>query len=283
VIDFLDLKMDLSSGLPKQPGSVLFVFPHPDDDVFVGGTLSLLVRAGMRVDAAWMTSGGYDRLETVREDELHQAMDLAGVERRHLLRLPDGGLVGALDDACAMLHRLIAKVRPQAVIGPAFEGGHADHDATSFAVAEAYRRTGWDVPIFEYPCYAPDTDAPKGLRLCAFPAHAAGVRHVDLDEAATRCKEAMAAAYASQKAVFDLLGWRPSRREHFRECPRNRDHGRPPYAGLDSYAHWFNWRSRDRFEELAAAVASVTTTTSRAAGALARSASEAYSYDNQGR
>jgi LmbE family N-acetylglucosaminyl deacetylase len=254
VIDFLSM-----SGGPKEElGAVLFVFPHPDDDNFVGGTLSLLVRAGVRVDAAWMTSGGYDGLDRVREDELRRAMDVAGVERRHLLRLPDGGLVRMLEAACARLHRLIGEVRPRAVIGPAFEGGHADHDATSFALAEACRRAGGDVPIFEYPCYAPDADAPRGLRLGTFPAHSAGVQHVDLDEAATRCKETMVEAYASQKEVFDLLGWQPSRQELFRECPRDRDYRRPPCAGLDSYAHWFNWRSPDRFEQLVAAVASVT-------------------------
>ena len=269
MIDFLRVESGQPGDLPRKPGAVLFVFPHPDDDVFVGGTLSLLVRAGVRVEAAWMTSGGYDGLQAMREREIEQAMDVASVERRHLLRLPDGGLVGALDDACAMLYRLIGEIRPRAVIGPAFEGGHADHDATSFAVAEGCRRARWDVPIFEYPCYAPDADAPKGLRLCAFPAHAAGVRRVDLDEAATRCKASMAAAYASQKSVFDLLGWRPSCEEQFRECPRDRDHRRPPCAGLNSYAHWFNWRSCDRFEQLVAAVTSAT-------------AREAYLHTNQG-
>jgi LmbE family N-acetylglucosaminyl deacetylase len=251
------------------PASVLFVFPHPDDDVFVGGTLSLLVRAGVRVDAAWMTSGGYDGLDRVREDEMRRAMDTAGVERRHLLRLPDGGLVGVLDEACARLHRLVGEMAPQSVIAPAFEGGHADHDATSFAVAEGCRRAGSDAPIFEYPCYAPDAEAPNGLRLAAFPAQAAGVRHVDLDEAATRCKAAMARAYASQRQVFDLLGWQPASGEPFRECPRDRDHRRAPCAGLDGYAHWFNWRSRDRFEQLAAAVASATTVQPPIAGAVA--------------
>ncbi len=241
-------------------GPVLFVFPHPDDDVFVGGTLSLLVRAGVVVDAAWMTSGGYDDLDRVREDELRRAMDIAGVERRHLLRLPDGRLVRGLDDACTSLAALIGSVKPQAVIGPAFEGGHADHDATSFAVAEACRRAGMNVPIFEYPCYAPDADAPKGLRLSTFPTHSAGVSCVRLNEAATRCKELMVEAYASQKAVFELLGWRLSREEFFRKCPQDRDHRRPPCAGLDSYAHWFNWRSADRFNHLAAAVVSSTRT-----------------------
>jgi LmbE family N-acetylglucosaminyl deacetylase len=265
VIDFFSL----SGGPQEKLGSVLFVFPHPDDDVFVGGTLSLMVRAGVRVHATWMTSGGYDGLDRVREDELRRAMDVAGVERRHLLRLRDGGLVRALEEACATLHRLIGEVRPRAVIGPAFEGGHADHDATSFAVAEGCRRAGWDVPIFEYPCYAPDADAPKGLRLGAFPAHSAGVQHVDLDAAATRCKQSMVEAYASQKAVFDLLGWQLSSEESFRECLRDRDHRRPPCAGLDSYAHWFNWRSNDRFEQLAAAVASM------------RGASQSWSHNNQ--
>jgi hypothetical protein len=126
------------------------------------------------------------------------------------------------------------------------------------AVAEACRRTGRLIPVFEYPCYAPDDNSPRGLRLAAFPAQAAGVRHVELDDAAMRCKEKMTAVYTSQRQVFDLLGWQPSARESFRECSPDRDHISPPYAGLDSYAHWFNWRSRDRFGQLAAAVATVT-------------------------
>jgi LmbE family N-acetylglucosaminyl deacetylase len=249
-------------------GPVLFVFPHPDDDVFVGGTLSLLVRAGARVNAAWMTSGGYDGLDRVREEELQRAMDVAGVERRHLLRLPDGGLVGILEEACGALHRLLDELRPRAVIAPAFEGGHADHDATSFAVAEGCRRACLDAPIFEYPCYAPDGDGPKGLRLSAFPVQSAGVLRVELDEAAIRCKASMVEAYASQKGVFELLGWRPSDEESFRECPPDRDHSRPPCPGLDSYAHWFNWRSSDRFGQLAAAVASSTTAGQRIGATL---------------
>jgi len=253
-------ELDQSDRRQDKRGAVLFVFPHPDDDVFVGGTLSLSVRAGVPVVAAWMTSGGYDGLDRIREDEIRQAMDIVGVERRHLLRLPDGGLVGALEEACARLQQLIGDIGPSAVVGPAFEGGHADHDATSFAVAEACRRAGSDASLFEYPCYAPDAKAANGLRLAAFPAHTVDVRRVELDEAATRCKQSMVEAYASQKQVFALLGWQLSREEFFRQCPKDRDHRRAPCAGLDSYAHWFNWRSPDRFAQLATAVASATST-----------------------
>ena len=242
---------------------ILFVFPHPDDDVFVGGTLSLLARAGLCLHACWMTSGGYDGMNRARENELRHAMDIAGVAHRHLMRLPDGGLIGALEEACSALRRLIDDIKPGVVIGPAFEGGHADHDATSFIVAESCRRADGEAPIFEYPCYAPDADVPNGLRLAAFPARFEGVRQIALDETAMRCKEMMADAYATQKPVFDLLGWRPSPREYYRQCPQDRDHARPPFVGLDSYAHWFNWRSPDRFEKLSAAIASATTLKSR--------------------
>jgi LmbE family N-acetylglucosaminyl deacetylase len=255
VIDLLFAQLGLSGASRGGGEPVLFVFPHPDDDVFVGGTLSLLARAGACLDAVWMTSGGFDGLDRVREDEMRRAMDAAGVERRHLLRLPDGGMIGALSEACALLHGLMAELRPGIVIGPAFEGGHGDHDATSFAVAEACRRAERDVSIFEYPCYAPDVDAANGLRLGAFPADTPGVRRVRLDKAAMSCKASMAAAYVSQKHVFELLGWRASSEEYFRECPSDRDYRRPPCRGLDSYAHWFNWRSQDRFENLAAAIA----------------------------
>lgn len=235
------------------------MFPHPDDDVFVGGTLSCLVRAGVRLDAAWMTSGGYDGRERAREEEIRRAMDIVGIARWHLLRLPDGGMIGVLEEACTALRQLIGDVKPRTVIGPAFEGGHADHDATSFAIAEACRREGWNGFLLEYPCYAPDAGAPNRLRLAAFPADTLGVWQVDLDEAAVRCKESMVQAYASQKDVFELLGWRATPREFLRQCPPDRDHCVAPFAGLDSYAHWFNWRSPHHFHQLAKAVAAITT------------------------
>ena len=268
MIDFLRVESGQPGDLPRKPGAVLFVFPHPDDDVFVGGTLSLLVRAGVRVEAAWMTSGGYDGLQAMREQEMEQAMDVASVERRHLLRLPDGGLVGALDDACAMLYRLIGEVRPRAVIGPAFRAG----TPTMMRRASPWPRdvAGPDGTYrYSRSLLRPRCRCSEGAAALCLPlAHAAGVRRVDLDEAATRCKASMAAAYASQKSVFDLLGWRPSCQEQFRECPRDRDH-RLPCAGLNSYAHWFNWRSCDRFEQLVAAVTSAT-------------ARQAYLHTNQG-
>ncbi|MBL6613940.1 MAG: PIG-L family deacetylase [Reyranella sp.] len=268
-MDLLSLANGSSSSSQGNGRPVLFVFPHPDDDVFVGGTLSLLVRAGVKVEAAWMTSGGYDGLDRLRENEMRRAMDVAGIERRHLLRLPDGGLIGALEEASAMLCRLVGELRPRMIIGPAFEGGHADHDATSFATAEACRRAGCSAPLFEYPCYAPDPYAPNGLRLGAFPAELPGVEHIALDEVALRCKVSMAEAYASQQEVFRLLSWRPSNTESFRQCPRDRDHRHPPCTGLDSYAHWFNWRSPDRFGQLAAAVVSTSIAASPVAAGFA--------------
>ena len=187
-----------------------------------------------------------------------------------------------------MLHRLVGEVRPCTVIGPAFEGGHADHDATSFAIAEGCRRAGWHAPIFEYPCYAPDTDASKGLRLGAFPAHSAGVQYVDLDQAATRCKELMAEVYASQKDVFELLGGDCSAGTFSGMSLRSRSSA-SPCAGLDSYAHWFNWRSPDRFEQLAAAVASATSSGSRnraprgnESGEIHAGANKSWSYNDRG-
>ena len=167
--DFLDLLNAPSRHDPAPPGPVLFVFPHPDDDIFVGGTLSLLVRAGVRVHAAWMTSGGYDGLDQVRENEMQRAMDIAGVARRHLLRLLDGKLIGALEDACATLHLLIGEIEPRAVIGPAFRGRPRRPRRHELRGAASCRRAGRSVPIFEYPCYAPDADVPNGLRLAAFP------------------------------------------------------------------------------------------------------------------
>lgn len=120
----------------------LFVFAHPDDEVFVGGMLWDLQWVGVGVEAAWLTSGDYDGQGALREREIESAMDVIGVpaKRRHLLRLPDGRLMDFLAEGIKVIGVLLDRVRPDHVFTTAFEGGHADHDSANFLVAEALRR-----------------------------------------------------------------------------------------------------------------------------------------------
>src|SRR5439155_7848653 len=94
--------------LPSTPAGSLFLFPHPDDEAFVSGILSASIAEG-RVQAAWLTCGGFDGQEDLRELETSSAMGLLGLKREqyHFLRLPDGQLGGHLKGAIEKVAALI--------------------------------------------------------------------------------------------------------------------------------------------------------------------------------
>jgi len=241
----------------------LFIFPHPDDDLFVSGILAASA-AKAKVEAVWLTSGGFDRLQDLRELEISQAMNLVGLKRGqyHLLRLPDGQLAQHLAEAIDKIAGLMACFQPEAVWVTAFEGGHADHDAANFIAWKA-ARSGRILPypsIYEFPCYSPAGSAlTRGLLLNCFPIDSSEICFHPVDDQGMRLKQGMLQAYSSQHEVFKMLGYPDEERlrrngEAFRKVPEDRDYSSPPIQGLESYAHWFNSRSRDRFSELAAAI-----------------------------
>lgn len=240
----------------RQP--ILFLFPHPDDDLFVGGMLADLCQSPRPVHAGWLTSGGFDGRDRIREMEARQAMEVCGLPapRRHFLRLPDGGLIRRFEDLVSRVGALLEAVQPGAVFTPAFEGGHADHDAANSAVAYCLR-TKPEIRQYEYPCYAPSDDPlNRGLRLNDFPPETEGVQRWCPSAEGLARKQSMLSAYPSQAAVFRMLGfprdadWFAVHGEPFRATPADRDPMQPPFPGLSSYAHWFNRRSKNRFEQL---------------------------------
>ena len=241
----------------------LFLFPHPDDDLFISGILAGAI-AEARVEAAWLTSGGFDGQENLRAFEIARAMDLLGLKREqcHLLQLPDGQLAGHLQEAVEKVSALMARFQPEAVWVTAFEGGHSDHDAANFIAWKAARSARiLPVPsIYEFPCYSSAGPAStRGLLLNSFPPGSTEICFYPLDDDGIRLKTRLLHAYSSQRDVFTMLGYPDEERlrrngEAFRKVPDDRDYNSPPVQGLESYAHWFNSRSRDRFSELAAAI-----------------------------
>lgn len=127
------------------PGTLLGVWAHPDDETFMTAGLMALARAhGSRVVCATATRGEHgtddpdrwppDRLGRLRERELAEALAMLDVHEHHWLGFTDGG--------CADVHpavgvravrRLIDTVRPDTVVtfGPDGLTGHPDHRAVS--------------------------------------------------------------------------------------------------------------------------------------------------------
>jgi N-acetyl-1-D-myo-inositol-2-amino-2-deoxy-alpha-D-glucopyranoside deacetylase len=133
---------------------VLAVFAHPDDESIVaGGTLAACAAAGIEVALACATrgEGGVDvtgalaagELGRVREAELRAACRELGIRRVDVLGLPDGGLREAAAELGDAVGRLLAAVRPSAVVtfGPEGLYWHPDHVAVHEATVAAAERS----------------------------------------------------------------------------------------------------------------------------------------------
>lgn len=134
---------------------LLAVFAHPDDEAFrPGGTLALLARRGVRVEALTFTHGeagscGVPPLCTpaelpfVRERELRCACIALGIQPPRLLAYADGHLQEC-DQETMVSHVLsvVNEIQPQVLLsfGPDGLSGHPDHIAVGQWAAEAFRR-----------------------------------------------------------------------------------------------------------------------------------------------
>ena len=136
--------------------TILSVWAHPDDEAFLAaGALADAASRGCRVvcvhatrgERGWHSASDQQSLDLgdVRSRELAEALTALGVEERHCLDYPDGGLA-AVPIAVAVAHMLaiVEDVQPDVVLTFGTDGftGHPDHMAVSAWVTAAVNR--WD-------------------------------------------------------------------------------------------------------------------------------------------
>jgi LmbE family N-acetylglucosaminyl deacetylase len=138
--------------------TILGIWAHPDDEVFVsGGLMADAVRRGDRVVCLHMTCGEaglYFRrpidpatLEDVRRHELCASLECIGVTEQHFFDYPDGGLSDVpAQEAIARLHDAMTIIRPDEIVtfGPDGFTGNPDHTALSAWVTAAFSL--WNKP-----------------------------------------------------------------------------------------------------------------------------------------
>jgi LmbE family N-acetylglucosaminyl deacetylase len=136
-------------------GTVLGVWAHPDDEVYLsGGLMAAAVDDGNRVVCVTATRGEHgtpdprqwppSRLALVREAELATSLALLGVTDHRPMGYPDGGCASVpAGEAIGRLVEIIAEVRPDTVLtfGPDGMTGHADHRTVCTWTTEAVRRS----------------------------------------------------------------------------------------------------------------------------------------------
>lgn len=225
-----------------------FVFAHPDDDVFAAGVMFRLLEKGARVHAIWVTSGDARGASEVREQELSQAMALLALpqEHRHLMRLPNRGLLPILPQAVNALHALLADIQPDIVVATAYEGGHIDHDTVNFMLSAAMKHMPPTLEAWEFPLYT--KTGPWFLlhwRIADFIPGGPSPTFLPLSKEALAVKFSMMRAYKSQRQ--DMLPFRmlmSSQKlqqvgEPYREIPRDREYIVPPHPGRLNYERRF--------------------------------------------
>ncbi|MET0385709.1 MAG: PIG-L family deacetylase [Polyangiales bacterium] len=192
-----------------EAGRVVLFSPHPDDETLgAGGTLRLLVRAGIAVEviavsdgeAAYPEADGPARrvLGDLRQTEQRSALAALGVtdSQCHWWHLPDGGLSGVPD----LADRMLTVLRGAAYcLAPFRDDGHPDHDAVGRAAACACATAG--VRLGEYPIWAWHWRRPD-----AFAALWARGRRILLDDEARQRKHQALCQYVTQTEGYARWG-----------------------------------------------------------------------------
>lgn len=158
---------DAALPVPPQPGRLVVIAPHPDDETLgAGGVLHDLGARGWVTEVVVVSDGseshpGLPGLTSLRQAECRQACAHLGVDTLRFLSFPDGALSEIVDKVAVALALLLDGV--DVVIGPLGNDGHDDHRACARALDVAlclivptpirwsYGVWAWDVERFGDP------------------------------------------------------------------------------------------------------------------------------------
>ena len=140
---------ELISSAAKQ--KVLAIFPHPDDEVTVAGTVMGLKAAGHEVILVCLTRGekgnaaqipSEEELARLRTAEMQLSAQLLGVNQLIQLDYADGGIDDlGMDSLKSLVHALIQAQKPDVLLSYDSKVGlygHSDHMLTGKAVEEVF-------------------------------------------------------------------------------------------------------------------------------------------------
>jgi LmbE family N-acetylglucosaminyl deacetylase len=133
------------------PKRVLAIFPHPDDEVTVAGTVMGLKAAGHQVTLVCFTRGekgnaanipSEQELARLRTGEMQQSAQILGVDSLIQLDYADGGMDElGLDSLMKLVHALIQDQAPDVLLSYDSKVGlygHSDHRITGEAVEQVF-------------------------------------------------------------------------------------------------------------------------------------------------
>ena len=224
---------------------IAIVVAHPDDETYGCGaalarlhgvTLVHVTDGAPRngIDARANGFSSWEAYAEARRNELDAAIALSGVGSVFSLSLglPDQEAYLHLAKIVQSLASLFDDRKILTVLTHAFEGGHPDHDAVAFAVAQAAHNIG----IVEMPYYRLGSSGP--LSQCFFEADGSGEEHrIDLTREESKQKKFMIAAFKTQGEPLSKVS---TEFETFRLAPQY-DFSKEPNGGRIFYEETFNW------------------------------------------
>jgi LmbE family N-acetylglucosaminyl deacetylase len=154
-------------GWAAAEGAVLFVAPHPDDEVIgCGGTMLRHADAGDAVTIVYLTRGersrGYPWLsaaerKTKRVAEAKASCSVLGVKDAVFLDGIDGrcGEPEVAEALTAQLSAVINSRNPKIIYVPHADDNHPDHVAAYQVVSQIVRNTDWRPKIYQYELWSP--------------------------------------------------------------------------------------------------------------------------------
>ena len=130
---------------------VLAIFPHPDDEVTVAGTVMGLKAAGHEVILVCLTRGekgnaaqipSEEELAHLRTAEMQRSAEILGVDQLIQLDYADGGINAlGMDSLKSVVYALLQKNKPDVLLSYDSKVGlygHSDHMLTGKAVEEVF-------------------------------------------------------------------------------------------------------------------------------------------------
>lgn len=236
-----DSALEGSLDISELQGLWLVIAAHPDDEIIgCGGLLQrhpahaiVYLTEGAPKDRrlrganAGLSRSAYAALRR-RETRACHALLGSSQEQLFWLDFPDQELIFSLLEAAQRVAALLTTLRPQLVIGHAYEGGHPDHDAAAF-IARASRRLAaelnpppllWEMTSYHH--------AHGQLSVGRFLPHAGREWRCVLSPSERQLKRRMLSAHASQAEVLEPFF--ACEEERFREAGPT-DFGAAPHPG----------------------------------------------------
>ncbi len=227
-------------------GRTLVIVAHPDDEAVACGALLQRVREphvlfctdGAPLDSFfWKVHGSREAYSQLRQREARVANSMVGVSDVEFLRSPltgnmviDQELFRHLPEAADGVREAIERVRPEALLTLAYEGGHPDHDSANFitsVMAREYRLPAWEMPVYNLF----HKDRRDFQTFMPAPRPAVVLNPTPEEIVRKRC---MLESYGSQGHFlvrFDAV------KESFRPLAQY-DYSRPPHEGVLNYEAW---------------------------------------------